>query len=541
MSRRSARASAAVANSSRADRAAGVPPRPAPAPDPDGGARAQRHPARWCRARRRRPAARHDRSTSRRPAAATSCCASTSPARWRPTTRRSCRPSRRSSRASRASASVSSSSTRSAATVFPLTDDYDFINGELDSAWRALTGDPEYDSFFAGTFNGRGTSLIGDGLATCVSSFDKVDLQRARSVVFATDNHLAGRPIIDVDEAGELAKAKGVRVYGLNPEESGPDDEAVQMRHVVTGTGGRYYAMGDQTAIKGIVDAVQAQEATLIDAASRSLYSDNPTVPIAAGRHRAHRRHRREPEVGVVSFLPVAPWPVLLVVVVGALAAVWWNPSSRTVPGESRGDPLAPHGGRGAPRCRRLRPAVPGEQVDTTAANLNVYFVVDTTSSIIAEDYGDGRPRIEGVAARHLARSPRPCPGARYSVVTFDQAARVRLPLTTDTTALDAAVETLLPESYEVSQRHVRQRGQRPPQDAAPAGRRAHPRARPHRLLPRRRRADRAGPPTPFDIDQRLINGGAVLGYGTTEGGRMKATRSRFDTTLDLHQGPADR
>jgi uncharacterized protein with von Willebrand factor type A (vWA) domain len=169
----------------------------------------------------------------------------------------------------------------SAATVFPLTDDYDFINDELDTATKALTGDPQFDTFFAGTFNGRGTSLIGDGLATCVSSFDKVDLQRARSVVFATDNHLAGRPIIDVDEAGELAKAKGVRVYGLNPEEDGPDDEAAEMRAVVTGTAGRYYAMSDQSAIKGIVDSVQAQEATLIDAASRSLYSDNPTLPIA--------------------------------------------------------------------------------------------------------------------------------------------------------------------------------------------------------------------------------------------------------------------
>jgi hypothetical protein len=52
------------------------------------------------------------------------------------------------------------------------------------------------------------------------------------------------------------------------------------MRDIVTGTGGRYFAMSDQAAIKGIVDAVQAQEATLIDAASRALYSDNPTLPI---------------------------------------------------------------------------------------------------------------------------------------------------------------------------------------------------------------------------------------------------------------------
>ena len=37
-----------------------------------------------------------------------------------------------------------------------------------------------------------------------------------------------------------------------------------------------------------------------------------------------------------MTLLPLAPWPVLLVLAVGALAAVWWNPSSRSVPGESR-------------------------------------------------------------------------------------------------------------------------------------------------------------------------------------------------------------
>ncbi|MEO7754325.1 MAG: VWA domain-containing protein [Terracoccus sp.] len=169
----------------------------------------------------------------------------------------------------------------SAATVFPLTDDYDFINGELATASRALSGDPGLDAFFAGTYNGRGTSLIGDGLATCAASFDRIDTTRARSIVLATDNHLAGRPLVAIDEAGALATAQGIRVYGLNPEEEGADPEAQELRQIVTATGGRYYPMGDEGAVKGIVDAVQAQEATLMDAASRTLYSDNPTVPIA--------------------------------------------------------------------------------------------------------------------------------------------------------------------------------------------------------------------------------------------------------------------
>ncbi|GAA6525722.1 VWA domain-containing protein [Intrasporangium sp. DVR] len=169
----------------------------------------------------------------------------------------------------------------SAATVFPLTDDYDFIRGELHIALQALLGDRQYDYFFAGTFNGLGTSLIGDGLASCVASFDRVDTRRARSVVFATDNHLAGRPILQLQEAIELAKLRGVRVYGLNPEESGQDEQAVEMRDLVRGTAGDYYAMSDRAAVDGIVAAVAAQEATLIDAAARRLLSDSPDVPVA--------------------------------------------------------------------------------------------------------------------------------------------------------------------------------------------------------------------------------------------------------------------
>ncbi|MEO7131004.1 MAG: VWA domain-containing protein [Dermatophilaceae bacterium] len=168
----------------------------------------------------------------------------------------------------------------SAVTVFPLTDDYDFINTELTHAHDALTHEINYPEFFAGTFNGRGTSLIGDGLTTCVQSFDRIDSTRARSVIFATDNHLAGRPLVALDEAGELAKARGVRVYGLNPEENGTDREAVYLRQVVQGTAGTYYAMADESAIPGIVAAVQAQEATVIDGSARALHTDNPVLPI---------------------------------------------------------------------------------------------------------------------------------------------------------------------------------------------------------------------------------------------------------------------
>jgi uncharacterized protein with von Willebrand factor type A (vWA) domain len=170
----------------------------------------------------------------------------------------------------------------SAATVFPLTDDYDFINDELDNAEGALSGADGTDSFFAGTFNGWGTSLIGDGLATCVTSFDRTDTVRARSVILATDNEVAGRQLVTVEQAGDLARTKAVRIYGLNPEANGPTAEAVQLRQVVLGTGGQYYAMNDPAAIPGIVASVQAEEATLLRASARTVRSDDPALPVAA-------------------------------------------------------------------------------------------------------------------------------------------------------------------------------------------------------------------------------------------------------------------
>ena len=44
-----------------------------------------------------------------------------------------------------------------------------------------------------------------------------------------------------------------------------------------------------------------------------------------------------------------------------------------------------------------LRPAIPGNDVRVDASAVDVYLVVDTTSSVVARDYGDARPRLEGV------------------------------------------------------------------------------------------------------------------------------------------------
>ncbi|MEO6997316.1 MAG: vWA domain-containing protein [Terracoccus sp.] len=239
-----------------------------------------------------------------------------------------------------------------------------------------------------------------------------------------------------------------------------------------------------------------------------------------------------------MTVLPVIAWPVLVVLALAGLVAIWWNPSSRLVAGESRATHWRLTAAVVLLAVAALRPGLPGDEVDTTAANLNVYFVVDMTSSIIAEDWGDEQPRVTGVRS-DIDAIAAALPGARYSLVTFDQSTRVRLPLTTDTTALASVTETLLPEPTEYSRgSSVTEANDRLRTLLEQAGQRTPERGRVVYYLGDGEQTAQGQPP-PFTIPAGLVNGGAVLGYGTSEGGRMKATRARFDASGDYIQDPA--
>ncbi|MEO7235952.1 MAG: VWA domain-containing protein [Lapillicoccus sp.] len=169
----------------------------------------------------------------------------------------------------------------SAVPVFPLTDDYDFVVDQLKRAQRALGLLDPKDPFFAGTLNGFGSSLIGDGLATCVRSFDHPELQRARSVILASDNEAAGKSLFTLPEGGRLAKSAGIQVYGINPTDNISSSTSAEMRTVTENTGGLYFSLSDVSAVRRTLEAVSSREASRIPASPRTVVHDNPGVPIA--------------------------------------------------------------------------------------------------------------------------------------------------------------------------------------------------------------------------------------------------------------------
>jgi Ca-activated chloride channel family protein len=233
-----------------------------------------------------------------------------------------------------------------------------------------------------------------------------------------------------------------------------------------------------------------------------------------------------------MTFTPMLPLVVLIPVAVLLLGFVIWQLSA------ARGTPLAKNwiarlGLVVLVLMLSLRPAIAGAEAGSTAeGGLEVYFVVDTTSSMAAEDFESG-PRLDGVKA-DIGGIARSLPGAEFALVTFDSSAVQRMPLTGDLSALRSAVTSItqevttyssgssIDEPLDLVTRVLTEAAEDYPD-------------RP-RLIYYFGDGEQtvAEEPVSFDTLAPLIDGGAVLGYGTEQGGRMLS----FDGYNDANSEP---
>lgn len=155
-------------------------------------------------------------------------------------------------------------------TVFPLTDDPDFIADQLAAARDRLATGP-----IPGTDLGRGSSLIGDGLASCLQRFDHRDERRSRTVVLATDNQLAGDPLFTLESATDLAVTDEVMVFGITPAGNEPAAvTALQAQTARTDGGLMTLTPGGATDTTAVERAIRAQERIALAARDRRFARD---------------------------------------------------------------------------------------------------------------------------------------------------------------------------------------------------------------------------------------------------------------------------
>ena len=168
----------------------------------------------------------------------------------------------------------------SAITVFPLTDHTEFIETTLDDAAASLA--QRKRSFVEGTEEG-GTSLIGDGLASCAMRFDSDDRGRSRSIVFATDNALAGEPILRLPAAAAAVAERGIRVYAIAAADRITEEDATELRAAAESTGGAFFETDDRSTTGDVVDEIGRLEASRLDVPPETVADDRPTTWIVAG------------------------------------------------------------------------------------------------------------------------------------------------------------------------------------------------------------------------------------------------------------------
>ena len=175
-------------------------------------------------------------------------------------------------------------------TMFPLTDDYDMatdvlqdmsdtIDTGLIQVGGKISGTRELFEYLEPVLDEKQevSSLVGDGLASCIMGFDHNDKQRSRTILLATDNEVYGSGVYDLSEAIEFAKSQGVTVTALYPgSDISLSSEALQLRDEIRKTGGDFYDASSPSSVDRVVKQIEAEQKEELDSAGKMIETDRP-------------------------------------------------------------------------------------------------------------------------------------------------------------------------------------------------------------------------------------------------------------------------
>lgn len=173
-------------------------------------------------------------------------------------------------------------------TVIPLTNDYEYIVEQLDLIKESLKSRISYNDGYdyddiveylymdqyisSGTLVGnaeRGSSLIGDGLASAAYEFSDENNERTKIIIFTSDNDLQGTPLFTLEEAAKVCKENDITVFGVGTKEM-YEENMEEMKSAVESTGGKFFLEESSGTFDQIV--------TEIEKLSKSLLSEKTEI-----------------------------------------------------------------------------------------------------------------------------------------------------------------------------------------------------------------------------------------------------------------------
>ena len=168
-----------------------------------------------------------------------------------------------------------------------------------------------------------------------------------------------------------------------------------------------------------------------------------------------------------------------------------------------------------------LRPAVKRYNAEIELKNIDVLFVVDTTISMWAEDYTGGKVRMDGVQTtcdyilEELA-------GSNFSLIRFDNRAQILAPFTQDGRSVSDAFSTIKqPDTYYAKGSSLNVPYEEMKEMLISSSKKED-RKTVVFFISDGEITDKSTLQSYADLEQ-YVDGGAVLGFGTKEGGRMQS------------------
>ncbi len=156
---------------------------------------------------------------------------------------------------------------------------------------------------------------------------------------------------------------------------------------------------------------------------------------------------------------------------------------------------------------------------DVEMKNIDVLFVTDTTISMWAEDYSGNRPRMEGVQ-ESLTYIMEELYGGSFALIRFDNRSQILAPFTQDADTVGDALDTIsAPDRYYArgsSLNTALDDMEKLLQSSAKKDNR-----KTYLFFVSDGEITDGSSLTSFRELMPLVDGGAVLGFGTAEGGRM--------------------
>ncbi|MCR5770990.1 MAG: hypothetical protein K6G87_07130 [Butyrivibrio sp.] len=169
---------------------------------------------------------------------------------------------------------------------------YDDITEEEEEEFYELIDELlEFEAGVAVNSDRLGSSLIGEGLATCLYDFPSLeDEERTRIILMVTDNaeNAYQKPIVRLPEAADLCAKNDVVLFSIFPPEDtfeemnygyDFDELSDELRDSSVKTGGAFYIANDDLDTKGIVSDIQSHEAMQVDEITETRTYDMPKTP----------------------------------------------------------------------------------------------------------------------------------------------------------------------------------------------------------------------------------------------------------------------